>query len=359
MTLGTLARQLPALWQDARFRQQLWNGMGILAGLGAGVASYALFHEPLHVRLDRLTIRLPGAQKCLPRQGLRILHISDTHYQGRNWREQAKTESIQRLCRGLEYDLFVHTGDFLHHDDGLPNLMDLLDRLPPPRLGGYAVFGNHDYSRYSHRTLLSQSWQNYCAAIQRNGHEGRRRHQALASMAELVRFGRFFLDTPLDMKRSGRNDVSRLEQVLTSRNIHVLHNRFVHLTHRVGRADGVDLYISGVDDVVEGKPDLQQALGGIPDDAPVLLLSHNPDILAEPESARADVILAGHTHGLPIVLPWLGAAHTQSLHLSRHQVSGYLQRGKTHVYITRGVGEGIPIRLGARPQVTFITLLPG
>jgi predicted MPP superfamily phosphohydrolase len=89
-----------------------------------------------------------------------------------------------------------------------------------------------------------------------------------------------------------------------------------------------------------------------------LLLSHNPDILLEPGIEQADLILAGHTHGGQIVLPWLGAANTNSDYLPRHEVSGYLQRGKTQVYISRGVGEGIPIRLGASPQIALITVKP-
>jgi predicted MPP superfamily phosphohydrolase len=54
----------------------------------------------------------------------------------------------------------------------------------------------------------------------------------------------------------------------------------------------------------------------------------------------------------------LGAAHTQTEHLRRHEVSGYLRRGPTQVYITRGIGEGIPVRFGAAPQITLLTVLP-
>jgi predicted MPP superfamily phosphohydrolase len=79
----------------------------------------------------------------------------------------------------------------------------------------------------------------------------------------------------------------------------------------------------------------------------------------EPGVEQADLVLSGHTHGGQVVLPLVGAAHTQTLHLHRKEVSGYLRRGKTQVYITRGVGEGIPLRLGAAPQITLITLLPG
>jgi hypothetical protein len=90
--------------------------------------------------------------------------------------------------------------------------------------------------------------------------------------------------------------------------------------------------------------------------APVVLLSHNPDILASPQIDRVDLVLAGHTHGGQIRLPLWGPAHTQTEHLARAEVSGYFQRGRTHVYITRGVGEGIPLRFGAGPQIALITV---
>ncbi|HXF61910.1 MAG TPA: metallophosphoesterase [Caldilineaceae bacterium] len=356
MTFGTMARQLPALWQDARLRRQLLNGLGMLAGVGAGVAGYAFFHEPLRVRMDRLTIVLPAAAGRLPRAGLRILHLSDTHFWGNEWREQAKIDSIRRACAGLEYDLLIHTGDFLHDDEGLPNVLALLDCLPRPRLGAYAVLGNHDYTRYSHRALLTRSWARF-----RNLDSLSAEPRSLFARATmLARFCYYFANVPFDMKRTGRNNINALEAALAARDVQLLRNRHVRLCHAPGNpAQAVDLYIVGVDDFVEGTPALRHALSEVPADAPTLLLSHNPDILLEPDIERVDLVLAGHTHGGQVVLPWVGAAHTQSQILCRSEVSGYLRRGKTQVYITRGIGEGIPIRLGAAPQVTLLTLLGG
>jgi predicted MPP superfamily phosphohydrolase len=356
MTFGMMARQLPALWQDARLRRQLLNSMGMLAGLGAGVASYAFFHEPLRVRMDQLTIILPGAAGRLPQAGLRILHLSDTHFRGNEWREQAKIESIRRACAGLEYDLLIHTGDFLHDDDGLPNVLALLDCLPRPRLAAYAVLGNHDYTRYSHRDLLARSWSRF------RNLDGlyTQPRSPLAKATMLARFCYYFANVPFDMKRTGHNNIPALEAALAAHDIQLLHNCHVRLSHAADDpAQGVDLYIAGVDDCVEGTPALRRALAGVPDGAPILLLSHNPDILLEPDIERVDLVLAGHTHGGQVVLPWVGAAHTQSQCLRRREVSGYLRRGNTQVYITRGIGEGIPIRFGAAPQVTLLTLLGG
>ena len=94
----------------------------------------------------------------------------------------------------------------------------------------------------------------------------------------------------------------------------------------------------------------------IPDGAPVVLLSHNPDIIASPQLPRVDVVLSGHTHGGQIVVPFWGPAHTQVEYLPRENVSGYFRQGRTHVYISRGLGEGIPLRFRAGPQITLIHL---
>ncbi len=407
--MGPLAHvvghRVTALWQNERTRAQLIGGAGLLAGVGAGIASYAFWREPMQVHLDHLTIRLPNATNHLPTTGLRLLHISDTHFRGATHRKRAKIESIRKACAGLEYDLLIHTGDFLHHDSGLPNVVTLLDALPVPRLGGYAVFGNHDYTIYSHRGMIGRAWFNFQALqeaaacegvsvlelVQRdgNGHgklplNGHSRDTAAAGQAAtqphttttaarngasrrqgnttmfshartLLEFSQFCANSPLDLKRTGRNNVNALEALLAERRIQVLHNRFVRLTHT---DIGLDIYLAGVDDVLEGTPELPRTLAGIPYDAPTILLSHNPDIIGEPGIDQADLILAGHTHGGQIVLPLIGPVHTQCLHLGRGEASGYLRRGNTQVYITRGVGEGIPLRLGAAPQITLITVLP-
>jgi predicted MPP superfamily phosphohydrolase len=396
-----LIRHLRTALRHPQRRSQLLQGVGMLATLGAGMAAYAFLHEPLRVRLEQLTLHLPGAAGHLPPQGLRILHLSDTHFSGKNWREQPKIKSILHTCAGLDYDILIHTGDFLHYDSGLANVLQLLDALPRPRLGSYAVFGNHDYSVYSHAGMIPRTWSKFRefqhehgqddvqfevkpAAPGRNADEARTIYRSfvkwqntylvadvnaapaarggklggtspLTYARTVYAFGQYFANSPLELKRTGRNNVSALEEALEARGIHLLHNCYVRLTQEEA---GVDIYLAGVDDVVEGTPELSRALAEIPYDAPTILLSHNPDILTDPGIDQVDLVLAGHTHGGQIVLPLLGAVHTQTAHLRRCEVSGYLRRGKTQVYITRGIGEGIPLRFGAAPQVTLLTLLP-
>lgn len=363
MAIDSPARQAPMRFQNIPSRKQALQAFGLLAGLGAGlgagVASYAFFHEPLRVRLDCRVIRLPCAAGCLPVGGLRILHLSDTHFGGHDWREHAKIESVRRACAKLEYDLLVHTGDFVQTDCGLENVATLLDALPAPRLGAFAVLGNHDYTTYSHREMFKRGWRNFrrdepvAAAL---GSTAVRRGWGRA--VRFARFLRYMLDRPLDLQRISYNDLTRLAATLQARNMQLLTNRHVRLVHD-GPRGPVDLYIAGVDDVSEGAPSLWRALEGVPRHAPTLLLSHNPDILLAPGVEQADVVLSGHTHGGQIVLPLVGAAHTHSDYLNRRAASGYLPRGNTHLYVTRGIGEGIPLRFGARPEIALITLQPG
>lgn len=355
--------------RDKQLQKQLFGGVALLTGLGASLATYAILHEPMKIQLEQLTIRLPHAKGRLPTNGLRILHLSDTHFQGLDGRERNKIERVRQLTAGLEYDLLVHTGDFWHTEMGLENLLGLLDSVPSPRLGSYGVLGNHDYTCYSHSDMLTRNWARYQRHVARtqnghvqnghiqNGHQTNAFNHLVENVREAYRFAQFFLNGPFELKRVYFNDVERLRQALLGRGMEVLHNHNLHIRHKPGQTDGVDLMLAGIDDVAEGSPNLQEAIGAIDPDEPTILLSHNPDVLEDPASRRADIILSGHTHGGQIVLPFVGAAHTHSEHLKRHEAAGYMRRGKTHVFVSRGIGEGIPLRFGASPQIALITVV--
>jgi len=318
---------------ERNLQWQLLGGLGLLTSVGAGLASYAILQEPFHVTLERLTLRLPNAKGRVPADGLRILHLSDTHFQGIDWREQAKIDRIRKLTRGLEYDLLVHTGDFWHTETGLTNMLALLDALPAPRLAGYGVLGNHDYVCYSHSDMLTRNWDRYQAHKGKGiGFSKRSMATVMGNAFEFYRFAQFVLNMPFELKRVHFNDVGMLTKELANRGIDILHNRSLHLRHNLGRRGGIDLHLAGVDDVTEGTPDLAKTLGTLSHQEPNILLSHNPDILEEAESRRANIILAGHTHGGQVVLPFIGAAHTHSEHLTGCRLS--FARSNPGLYLT-------------------------
>lgn len=328
---------------------------GGAAAVAAGAATvagltYAFAVEPMTVELERITFRLAGTNGRLPAQGLRILHLTDSHFRGAHKREQSKIESIRRLTAGLEYDLLVHTGDFIHHDAGMENALELLRAVPAPRLGRFAVLGNHDYAHYAMEEALPRMWRTF------SRQERGRGWPTWSLPLRLPWFVHYVRHTPLDGRRSGSNDTQTLACRLREEGFTVLHNSARQLTDADG---GLDLWLAGVDDVTEGWPRLGHTLESVPADAPVVLLSHNPDIVASPQIERVGLVISGHTHGGQIVLPLWGPAHTQSWYLERTEVSGTFRRGRAQVYVSRGIGEGIPLRFRARPQVTLITVVGG
>ena len=317
--------------------------------IGAGLFTYAHWWEPRRVQLERLTLSVANTQGRLPKEGLRILHLSDTHYQGNRRRDEEKSKRILELTRGLEYDLLIHTGDFIHYDSGRDAVFRLLDALPAPRLGRYAVLGNHDYAWYHMQTAAVRMWKSWRKKERQKG------VPAWMLPLRLPWFVNYVRNTPLDGRRGGYNDSVGLTHALEEHGYTVLHNRALRIADP---SHEIDLWLAGVDDVTEGRPRLGDTLAEIPVTEPLLLLSHNPDILASAQIPRVDVVLSGHTHGGQIVVPLWGPAHTQSWHLQRSEVSGYMRRGRTQIYITRGIGEGIPLRFHAPPQIALITLVP-
>jgi hypothetical protein len=87
-----------------------------------------------------------------------------------------------------------------------------------------------------------------------------------------------------------------------------------------------------------------------------ILLSHSPDVMLWAESRQADLVLAGHTHGGQIRVPFIGPIITKT-RLGRQYASGLFTFGNTQLFVTRGVGTTyVPLRFLAPPEIVLITL---
>jgi len=118
-----------------------------------------------------------------------------------------------------------------------------------------------------------------------------------------------------------------------------------------------ELTVVGVGDRTTGHADVDRAFHRVTRPNRALVLAHHPKPADRIMARGGRLVLAGHTHGGQIVLPFLGAVHTHSEHLGRREASGPMQRNNTQVYVNRGLGEGIPLRFGAPPVVAVITLV--
>lgn len=118
------------------------------------------------------------------------------------------------------------------------------------------------------------------------------------------------------------------------------------------------LRIAGMDDVKEGSvsPRIGCTLENQP---PTIVLSHNPDGVWQVDSRlRIDVMLAGHTHGGQIVIPWFGAPVTMARTCGRRSAHGWIGNARAPLLVTRGLGEQlpIPIRVACPPEILVLRL---
>ncbi len=241
-------------------------------------------------------------------QNLKILHISDLHLCGN---DDEKVQFIRSIT-STEYDLIVLTGDVFEFLDGLKYGPSLIGRQP--RLGAYAVFGNHDYYDYS---IFNKTY----------GRIDRKYRQP-----------------------EQRNNVEPHRMALEAGGFTVLRNESVDLP-------GANLFIVGIDYPGIEEDKLTELMKQAPESALKLALFHIPRKLDMLARAGFDIAFGGHTHGGQVRLPGIGALITDS-ELSRQDASGIVEVGNTKIHISRGLGADprSNIRLFCPPAATVIEL---
>lgn len=162
-----------------------------------------------------------------------------------------------------------------------------------------------------------------------------------------ARYGSYFV--------FGNNDFylgkDKVVRVLTSSSIKTLVNQNDKISFK-----GKTLWIIGVNDPHEGKANISLALKKT-DESPKILLAHSPEIINDASKAGIDLVLAGHTHGGQIKIPYVPRIITFVKKGYEQYISGLYKVGKTQLYVNRGLGlTKIPLRFLVRPEITVITL---
>ncbi|NIP85962.1 MAG: hypothetical protein GTO03_10525 [Planctomycetales bacterium] len=200
-------------------------------------------------------------------------------------------EEVVRQANRLEGDLIAITGDIVDHPACLDWLPDTLGRLRAA-CGVYYVLGNHD-------TRLDSD----------------RLRQALADCGLVPLGGRW------------RETTWRDQKLILAGNELPWFGPAPDLSDCPPRADG-----------------------------PLrILLAHSPDQLPWARQHQFDLMLAGHTHGGQIHLPWTGPL-VSATRIGTDYAAGLSSAPPTVLHVSRGISQTVPLRLRCPPELARLTL---
>ncbi len=259
--------------------------------LAAGVWGFVYEPQSLIVREYDLTLDEWPSEM----DGLRVAVLADLHV-GSLFNGLSKLEEIIRQTNQLDPDFILLAGDYVIQGVLGGKFVAPADFCPvlgelQAPLGVWAVLGNHDW----------------------------------------------WLDGPairVELERNG---------------IRVLENDAAVIDPRRS------LWLAGVSDYWEGKPDIQQALNPVPTEATVIVLTHNPDVFPQMPD-RVALSIAGHTHGGQVRLPFIGRPIVPSQFGERY-AAGHIAENGRDFFVSTGLGTSIlPVRFGVPPEVSILRL---
>ncbi len=132
--------------------------------------------------------------------------------------------------------------------------------------------------------------------------------------------------------------------------------QFLRQEREMLRFGNANLNLVGVDHQKRDQPYLTKAAGLVAPDEFNILLSHNPDVFPVAEKQGYQLTISGHTHGGQINLEFLGNNFNVA-DLVTPFTKGTYHINSASLYVNSGLGTiGVPVRLGAPPEVTLITL---
>ncbi len=258
-----------------------------------GLSIYAFGIEPGRLVITRL--ELPVAGLTHP---LRLVAIGDVQPAGPH-ESRERIDEIVAAANAEKGDLIVLLGDYHSNRELRTSYVDpvvtteALGALDAP-LGVIAVLGNHDW----------------------------------------------WWDGP------------RMRSLLQAQDIEVLEDRSILVN-----SDNQAIWISGLSDPVTQRYDLDGTLAQTDDRAPVILLTHTPDVFPNVPDL-VDLTLAGHTHGGQVYIPLIGRLVVPSRYGERYAYGHVVEAGR-HLYVTSGIGTAIlPVRFLTPPEIVVITLVP-
>jgi uncharacterized protein len=246
--------------------------------------------------IDVTRIRLPVRGLPPALEGMVACQLSDLHVD--------RDEDLERLVLAVDAvnaqqpDLVFLTGDYFTGPETMRRYLAGFReavRALKPRLGVFAVAGNHDH------------W----------------------------------------------SSVERITEALEHASARVLSNE----SHRL-QVRGESLVVVGIDDLWSRKAEPSRAFARVRSDECTLVLAHNPDTALYARHLNPGVMLSGHTHGGVVRLPFYGSP-LKLLRIGKQFYAGLNRYRDFYIYTNRGLGTyWLRIRINCRPEVSRFHLTP-
>lgn len=295
-------------------RRKFLQWIASFGAIGAATTGYAFGVEPL-IRLR--TTHYDLQPKQWPRGfELKIAVLADLHA-CRPWMDMDRINSIVRQTNELGADIILLLGDYVVSHRYVLGLVDssewskALGKLRAP-LGVHAILGNHEW------------WDD--REVQRAGAGSPYARRALESVGIPVY----------------ENDAVQLSKAGKKFWLAGLGDQLAYVPSRRLRPN-----------VRVGVDDLTGTLAKVTDDAPVILMAHEPDVMPNvPE--RVALTLSGHTHGGQVRL--FGWSPTVPSRYGNRYAYGHV-REQCDLVVSGGLGCSImPVRFGVPPEIVFVRL---
>ena len=304
--LFDLCARIPELFGKGRAR---WlSTCGLVAG---ALIFIALWWGALINRFNINVVKTEIEFESLPAvfDGLTIVQISDLHV-GTYGHDTDYLDRVVDTINALHPDIILFTGDIVNRrSDELVPFVSTLSRLEAP-LGVYSVLGNHDYGDY-------MDWK-----------DDREKAESFNRLLEMQKaMGWKMLNNATEFLYAGNDSIAL-----------------------VGVENVGDPPFKVYGDLRTSYP------GDLGDGVFKILMSHNPahwnDEIRDSDENIA-LTLSGHTHAMQIEAFGISPAA-----LRYPTWGGRYDDEKGHtLYVNIGIGAvGMPMRIGATPEITFITL---
>ncbi|WP_159723310.1 metallophosphoesterase [Enterococcus sp. CSURQ0835] len=259
--------------------------------LGLGVLLLLLFVYAFQIEPRLVAVHRLEFGK--PPAAVKVVQLSDIQV-SESYRA-GRLKKIIRKANREQPDVIVFTGDLFDNYTKYAHTAEITAELKQlhASLGKYAVWGNHDY-----------------------GGGAARVYQTVMNDADFT----------------------------------VLRNTGTTLTLKTGKR----LFIGGLDDSLLGQPSVTQTLAYRSRADYSILLTHEPDVADRFLGTNTQLVLAGHSHGGQVRLPFYQVTNV----LARKYVRGlYELKDKTKVYVNTGLGTTtIHARFGVIPEISVFKI---